>query len=118
VKSRAELPSVARVLGENAGEPVEALDDVEIDLARGATQEFWHRDVAGAHQGVKLDEPALRLDHQPTPSPEVEPARDVVGDRVSGADIDIEPARLAFEGAGEVVVLEIGRVGQVHGRYG
>ena len=89
---------------------------MEIDLARGAAQEFWHRDVARAHQGVKLDQPALGLDHEAAPALEVEPARDIVGDRVSGADIDIEPARLAFEGAGEVVILEIGGVGQVHGR--
>ena len=105
------------MLGKNAGKPVEPLDDVEIDLTGDAAQEFWHRDVAGAHQGVKLDQPALGLDHEPAPPLEVEPARDIVGDRVPGPDIDIEPARLAFEGAGEVVILEIGGVGQVHGRH-
>src|SRR5207248_9920893 len=73
------------------------------------------RDVARPDPRIKLDELPLRFDDDPPPPLQIEPTRDVVGDRVPGADIDIEPARLIRERTGEVVVFEIGGVGQIHG---
>src|SRR5256714_7246847 len=89
---------------------------MEVDLPAAPAEQLGRRDIAGAHERIELDQLALRFDHQPAPSLQIEPARYVIGDRVPGTHIDIEAARLALEGAGEVIVLEIGGVRQVHGR--
>ena len=48
------------------------------------------------------------------PALQVEPERDVVGDRVPCPDIDVEPVRLPGEQARQMVVLEVLRVRQIH----
>src|SRR5262249_8985310 len=70
----AEFFRAARVLDGNGGESGEPLDEVEIDLAGRASEEFRHRDIARAHEGIELDQLALRLDHDPAPALQIEPA--------------------------------------------
>ena len=73
------------------------------------------RDVVRAQVLIERAEPLLRLDHDPAPALQIEVKRHVVGDRVPGADVDIEPVRLPVEDLGEVVVLEVLGVREVHG---
>ena len=93
---------------------VQAIDHVEIDLAGRASDDAANGHVARAQAGVKGGEFRLRLDDDAAPTPLIEPERDIVGDRVAAADVDIGPALLSGEGEGEVIVLEVLRVGKLH----
>src|SRR5215207_1110820 len=95
---------------------MQAVDLVELGLAGSLSQERTHRDVARPHMAVERREPLLRLDNDPAPALKVEVEGHIVADWVAGADIDIKAARLPFEELGEVIVLEVLRVGEVHRR--
>jgi hypothetical protein len=56
----------------------------------------------------------LRLDDDAAPALQVKPERDVVGDRMAGTHVDVEPARLIGENPRQVVILEVLRIGQIH----
>src|ERR1700722_18259428 len=87
---------------------------MEIDLAGGAADDAADRRVARAQAGVQGGEFRLRLDHDAAPAPFVEPERDIVGARVAAADVDIGSCLLSGEGEGEMIVLEVLRVGKLH----
>jgi hypothetical protein len=58
----------------------------------------------------------LRLDDNATPAALVEPTGYIVSHRMASAHIDIEPLALVAEDEGEVIILEMLGVGQVHGK--
>ncbi len=101
----------AGVLFERGGKTVQALDQEKIAFAIGAPDQRLDHTIARAQPRIKRRERRLRLDHKALPAALVEPERNIVGDRMPGADIDVAPARLAREGEREVIVLEILRVG-------
>jgi hypothetical protein len=95
-------------------EAVQPLDHMEVRLPGAASDERCHGDVARPHVRVKVGKIRLRLDREAAPALQVEPERDVVGDRVPRPDIDVEAVRLAGEDAGQVVILQVLCVGQFH----
>src|SRR5262249_44733645 len=56
----------------------------------------------------------LRLDTDAGPATLIEPERHVVGDRMAGADIDIEAGALRAERLPQMIILKVLRVGEVH----
>ena len=68
---------------------MQLVDDMELGLALGAPGQAGHRAVARAHVGIDVGQRLLRLDDQAAPALEVEPERDVVGDGMAAADIDV-----------------------------
>ena len=113
---RAERFRAARVTLERARKAVQPVDLVEVGLARPVSDERAEREVARTDLPVQRRKMLLRLDRNAAPALEIEVERDVVADRMPGADIDVEPRALAFEELGEVIVLEVLRVGQIHRR--
>ena len=102
------------MLAHGGRKSVQPVDHMELGLALSAPREAGDRVVARAHVGIDVGERLLRLDHQAAPALEVEPERDVVGDGMAAADIDIGAGVLAGENAIEVVVLEVLRIGELH----
>ena len=111
---RAELRGGRGGVGAQRGHAVQAVDDMKLGFAGlGARHAAEHR-VARAHMRIHAREIFLRLDDDPAPAGEIEPAGHVVGDRMAAADIDVETGRLFPQRPPEHVVFEILRVGQIH----
>ena len=110
----AEFACAGGVLAHGRGEAVQLVDDVELGLAVGAAGEAAHGVVARADVRVDAGQRLLRLDDQAAPALEVEPERDVVGDGVAAADVDVGAGLLVAEQQIEVVVLEVLCVGDLH----
>jgi len=102
-------PIVGRLSGEI--HKILASEDVKVRLADAAADEPANGDVARPDVGIKCGEVLLRLDDDAAPALQVEPERDVVGDRVPGTDVDVEPVGLTGEQARQMVILEVLRVG-------
>ena len=64
---------------------------------------------------VELDQLRLRLDREPAPALQIEPIGHVVGDRVTGADIDVEPGSLVTECRSQMIILKPLRIRKSHG---
>ncbi len=94
---------------------MQAIDAMEIRLALCSAQHAGFPNVARPNEPVEVDELVLRLDDDAAPTLEIEPARDIVANGMAGADVDIETVALPGEGSREMIVLEILRVGQIHG---
>ena len=72
--------------------------------------------IARPDRAAERGERRVRLDRDAAPAGEIERERDVVVDRMSGADIHVEAPFLIAEAAPEMEVLEALRVGE--GREG
>ena len=110
----AELAGAGGMLAHGGGKPMQAVDDVELGLALGPPCQAGNRAVARAHVGIDVGQRLLRLDHQAAPAREIEPERDVVGDGMPAAYVDVGAGLLAGKDQIEVVVLEVLRIGELH----
>ena len=91
----AELGRAPGVALDRGREAVQPVDLVELRPPRLGADQHGGRDVARADMLIERAEPLLRLDHDPAPALEIEVERDVVGDRMAGPDVDVEPVALA-----------------------
>ena len=114
-EARAEFPCARCVLAHGGGEPVQLVDDVELGFPLGPAGEAAGGMIARAHMGVDVGQRLLGLHDQPAPALEVEPERHVVGHGMPAADIDVGAHLLPGEHQVQVVVLEVLRVGELHG---
>src|SRR5947209_6242453 len=73
--------------------------------------------IARAHRAAERSECRIRLDRDAPPAREIKCERDVVVDRMAGADIDVIAVRDVAEAAPEMEVLETLRVGQGRERH-
>ena len=98
-------------------EAMQLVEDVKVDVAGFAPDETAEHDVARAQAWIKRCKRSLRLDDEAGPAALVEPHRDVVGDGVPAADVDVEACRLTGESQRQVIVLEVLRVREVHVKF-
>ena len=101
---------------DGAGQAMQSIDDVEIDAAIVAASQTGHDLIARTNAGVGRRKAELRFDDQSAPALEVEVKRDVVGDGVAAADVDVCAVPDVGEDQVEVIVFEVLGVGQVHRR--
>jgi hypothetical protein len=95
-------------------EAVEGLDHMEVGLAALRADQGRDRDVAGPQPRIEIDQLLLRLDGDALPAALVEKERDIVRDRMAGADVDVGTMMPLSESNREVGVLHILRIGEVH----
>ena len=62
---------------------------MEVGLAALRADQGRDRDVAGPQPRIEIDELLLRLDGDALPAALVEIERDIVRDRMAGADVDV-----------------------------
>jgi hypothetical protein len=98
-------------------ESVELLKDVKVSQTGPTPDQSADAAVARSQSAEKIEEIALRLDDNALPAAFVEPERNVIGDRVSAADIDIRTGTLAREGEPQMIVFHVLRVGEVHRHF-
>ena len=104
------------MLRDGGRKPVEFALQVERRLARRRAAQPFVELVARAHRAAEFGQRRVRLDRDAAPAREIEGERDVVVDRMPGADVDVEAVLDFAERAPEMEVLEALRVGQ--GREG
>jgi hypothetical protein len=96
------------------GQAMEAIEDVEIGRSTAGADQRADPRIPRPHAGIESEKMLLRLDDDAPPAALVKPQRDVVGNRVSGSDVDIDTAPLAGEGERQMVVLHVLRVRKLH----
>src|SRR5207253_249772 len=73
--------------------------------------------IARPHRAPERSQCRVRLNRDAVPAGQIKCKRDVVVDRMAGADIDIEAVRYLAEAAPEMEVLETLRVGKGRERH-
>ena len=100
------------VLGDRGREAVEFALKIECRFARRVADKHLMQAIARPHRAAERGERRVRLDRDAAPAREIERERDVVVDRMAGADVDVEAGRLPVEAAPEMEILEALRVGE------
>ena len=95
----------AGVAFDRGREPVKILDQIIGRLAGLFADQRLDADIARPHRLAQLREPGIGLDRDAAPAAQIERKRDVVVDRMAGADVDVEAAGLLAERAQQVHVL-------------
>src|ERR1043165_2169472 len=101
-----------RVLRNGRREPVKLALQIKRRFARARAAQPFMEKVARPHCTSEGRKRRVRLDRYAAPTREIEPERDIVVDRVTGADIDVEAALHVTQRAPEMEVLEALRVGE------
>src|SRR6185369_13976885 len=101
-----------RVASNSGRQAMQPVDPEELSFARSVSYDGFDQRVAGAQAPMQRRQVRLRLDHDSTPAPLVEPERDATRDRMSAADVDVSSLTRAAERNVEMIVLHVLGVGQ------
>ena len=97
---------LARMIGDHGREAVKVIDEMELRRTLGRPHKRLDIAVARAHAVGELRQRRIGLDRDPAPALQIEGERDIVIDRMTGADIDIEAVPFVREAAAEIKVFE------------
>ena len=99
------------VVGDRGREAVELVDDVERRLALFGADHRLKHPVARTHGPPKARKRRVGLDRDAAPALQIERERDVVENRMAGADVDVEPIGAIAEAPHQIEVFEALRIG-------
>src|SRR5262245_51767312 len=103
IVDRKFLSDFVDVRFDDGGEAIESIYLIKFRRSGFAADQTLKDGVSRPKQRIEGREVSLWLDDNAAPAAFVKPHRNIVGDRMAGADVDVETGALALKGEREVV---------------